>query len=233
MKGKEKSMTDIRNIIHRLRMSHSDRQIHKDLKVHRTIVRELRALAVVHQWLDPATPMPSDEEIAKVWNKKPKDKTHPLDPHKEELEQWSKEGLSSVVIQQLLKDKCSCDVQAIRRYRQKHFPKQVEPVMVRFTIAGKDMDLDFGYLGRFLDDKRELKKVWLFSLRLRHSRKAYREVVLNQKISTFTMGHVHAFEHFNGVPANCIMDNLKSAVIESTIDNDMITRSYQELAEGF
>ena len=81
--------------------------------------------------------------------------------------------------------------------------------------------------------KRELKKVWLFSLRLRHSRKTYREIVLDQKISTFLMGHVHAFEHFNGVPVNCIMDNLKSAVIKSTIDNDMITKSYQDLAEHY
>lgn len=233
MKGKQKNMADIRNIIHRLRMTQSDRCINKDLKVHRTIIREIRALAVAHQWLDLALPMPSDEQIAKVWNKKPKDMSHPLDPHKKQLEQWSKEGLSSVVIQQLLKDKCSCDVQVIRRYRQKHFAKQIEPVMIRYTIPGKDMDLDFGYLGKFLDDKRELKKVWLFSLRLRHSRKTYREIVLDQKISTFLMGHVHAFEHFNGVPVNCIMDNLKSAVIKSTIDNDMITKSYQDLAEHY
>ena len=35
------------------------------------------------------------------------------------------------------------------------------------------------------------------------------------------------------VPANCIMDNLKAAVIRSTTDNDMIARSYQELAEHY
>ena len=63
--------------------------------------------------------------------------SHPLDIYREQLKQWDKEGLTSVVIHQLLKDKCPCDVQAIRRYRNKHFPKPVEPVMVRSTVPGK------------------------------------------------------------------------------------------------
>jgi hypothetical protein len=169
----------------------------------------------------------------KYIQKKNKNYSHSLDIYKEQIKIWHKEGLSSVVIHQLLKDKCSCDVQAIRRYRSKHFPNPVEPTMVRLTIPGKDMDVDFGELGKFLDDDGTIRKVWLFSLRLRHSRKAYREIVFDQKISTFLMGHVHAFEHLNGVPENCILDNLKAGVIRSTIDNDMINRSYQELAEHY
>ena len=47
------------------------------------------------------------------------------------------------------------------------------------------------------------------------------------------MGHVHAFEYFGGVPKNCHLDNLKAGVIRSTIDNDMLNRSYQELAEHY
>ena len=233
MKGKETNMTEIRNIIHRLRMGQSKRRIHKELGIYRPIIRELHKLALLHGWLNPELPMPSDEEIAKVYKKKAKNSSHSLDAHKEQIEVWHKEGLSSVVICQLLKDKCSCDVQAIRRYRNKHFPTPVEPVMVRQTVSGRDLDVDFGELGKFLDDDGTIRRVWLFSLRLRHSRKAYREIVLDQKFSTFLMGHVHAFEYFNGVPENCILDNLKAGVIRSTIDNDMINRSYQELAEHY
>lgn len=234
MKGKVKTMTEIRNIIHRLRMGQTHRQIHRDLRVHRSTIRELNRLAVIHQWLNTELPMPSDEEITKLWSqKKVKTQFHPLDVYKEQLAIWNKEGLTSIVIHQLLKDKCSCDVQAIRRYRNKHFPRAVEPVMVRSTVPGRDLELDFGELGRFLDDDQIEKRVWLFSLRLRHSRKVYREVVLDQMLHTFLMGHVHAFEYFNGVPRNCVVDNLKAAVIRSTIDNDMINRSYQELAEHY
>ena len=233
MKGKEKSMSDIRNILHRLRRGHSKRGINQELGVHRPIIRKLYDLAVVQQWLDPNLPMPSDEEINNAWNPKPKQKSHPLDPHKARVEQWHKEGKSCVVIQRLLKDVCSCSHQSIGRYCNKHFPKKIEPVMVRSTVPGRDLDVDFGELGRFMDNDGIIKRVWLFTLRLRHSRRAYREIVLNQDISTFLMGHVRAFEYFNGVPAICILDNLKAGVIRSTIDNDMINRSYQALAEYY
>jgi hypothetical protein len=233
MKGKEKSMIEIRNIIHRLRMGEGKRSIERVLGVHRTIIRQLYDLGVIHQWLDPDLPMPSDDEIAKVWKKETKTRSHPLDPYREQLQQWSQEQKSAVVMYQLLKEKCSCSDQSIRRYINKHFPKVVQPVMVRSTTAGAHLDLDFGDLGYFFDDEGIRTKVWLYSLRLRHSRKAYREIVLDQKSSTFLMGHVHAFEYFNGVPANSVMDNLKAAVIKPTADNDMINRSYQELAEHY
>lgn len=226
-------MSEIRNILHRLRQGQSKRSIQRELGVHRPIIRKLHCLAISQQWLDSKCPMPSDEEITKVWNHKSTQKPHPLDPYKAQIEQWHNEGMSSVVIYQLLRDKCPCSNQSIGRYRKKHFPKTVEPVMVRSTVPGRDMEVDFGELGKFVDDDGILKRVWVFSLRLRHSRRAYREIVLNQEISTFLIGHVRAFEYFNGVPANCILDNLKAGVIRSTIDNDMINRSYQAMAEHY
>ncbi len=233
MKGKVKSMSEIRKIIHRLRLKESHRQIQRDLGVHRTTIRELNSLAITHQWLDTSSLMPSDEEIDMIWNKKENTETHCLDPYKSQIQAWVNEGISSTVIQQLLNDKCPVDIQVIRRYRTKHFPKQVEPVMVRSTVPGKDMDVDFGEIGRFIDEDQIEKRMWLFSLRLRHSRKVYREVVCDQTLRTFLMGHIQAFEYFNGVPHNVIMDNIKAAVIRSTADNDMINRSYEDLAEHY
>jgi hypothetical protein len=233
-KGKYKIMIDIRNILHRLRQGQSKRYIQKALGIHRTIIRDVYKLAVAHQWLNSDFPMPNDDEIAKAWIPKSKSqKPHPLDLFRSDLEKWRREGLSAVVIHQLLKDKCSCDAQAIRRYLNKHFPKPIEPIMVRPTTPGKDMDIDFGYLGMFLDNDNMLRKVWVFSFRLRHSRRVYREVVLDQKANTFLMCHVHAFEWFNGVTENIVLDNCKAAIIQCTIDNDMVRRSYQELAEHY
>jgi transposase len=233
-KGKCKTMVEIRDIIHLLRNGHSNRCIHRETGIDRSIVKKIKELAIVNQWLNSTLPIPNDEEIAKVWNPKAKTQTsHPLDLYRNDLEQWRKEGHSAVVIYQLLKDKCSCDAQAIRRYLNKHFPKAVDPVMVRPTVPGQDIDIDFGYLGNFLNDEGILRKAWVFSFRLRHSRRAYRKVVLDQKISTFLMCHVYAFEWFSGVPKNVILDNTKSAIIQCTIDNDMVRRSYQELAEHY
>lgn len=189
---------------------------------------------MLHQWLDPLLSMPNDEEIFKFWNSTCKNqKLHPLDFYRNHLEEWRKEGYSAVVMHQLLKDQCSCDVQSIRRYLNKHFPIQVDPVMPRNTILGQDLEIDFGYLGKFLDDEGKMKKAWVFSFRLRHSRRAYREIVLDQSSKTFLLGHIHAFEWFGGVPKNVILDNCKAAIIQSTIDNDMIRRAYQDLAEFY
>jgi len=233
-KGKCKTMLDIRQVIHRLREGHSDRHIWREIRIDRSIIKKIRALAVLHQWLDPSLPMPSDEEIFKFWNSTCKNqKPHPLDFHRNHLEEWRKEGYSAVVMHQLLNDQCSCDVQSIRRYLNKHFPLQVDPVMPRNTAVGQDLDIDFGYLGKFLDDEGKMKKAWVFSFRLRHSRRAYREVVLDQSSKTFLLGHIHAFEWFGGVPKNVILDNCKAAIIQSTIDNDMIRRAYQDLAEHY
>lgn len=233
MKGKEKIMVEVRNIIHHLRMGHSKRQIHKELKVHRSIIRELYQLAISSEWLNPNFPMPSDEEISRLWRPTTNNHSHPLDTYREQISLWIKEGCSSVVIHQLLRDKYPCNVQTIRRYRKKHFPKIPEPIMVRSTVPGKELEVDFGELGKFYDDSGTLRRVWLFSCRLRHSRKAYREIVLNQTLCTFLMGIVHAFEYFGGVPQICVLDNAKAAVIKSTIDNEMINRSFQDLAEHY
>lgn len=229
-KGKQKNMLDIRNIIHRLREGQSNRRIERETGIDRDIVRKVKKLSVDQAWLDRSVSMPTDEAIAIYWKTGIKAQRHHfLDPYRTDLEQWSKEGYSAVVMYQLLKDKCACNPQSIRRYLSKHFPKQIQPVMVRSTTPGKEIDIDFGYLGEFLDQGGEKRKAWLFSLRLRHSRLAYREVVLNQNSQTFLSTHIHAFEWFGGVPKHVILDNCKAGVVQSTTDNDMIQRSYQEL----
>lgn len=233
-KGKCKTMLDIREVIRRLREQHSDRRIGREIKIDRSIVKKIRALSTLHNWLDASIAMPNDEEIFKFWNSTSKaQKSHPLDLHRSHIEQWKKDGCSAVVIHQLLKDQCSCDPQSIRRYLNKYFPNQVDPVMVRSTVPGQDLDIDFGYLGKFVDDEGIIRKAWVFSFRLRHSRRTYREVVLDQSSKTFLLTHIHAFEWFGGVPKNVILDNCKAAITQCTIDNNMIRRSYQELAEHY
>ena len=227
-------MLDIREVIHRLRQGHSSRLISRDIKIDRSIIKKIRALSILHQWLDSSLAMPTDEEISKFWNSTSKiQKPHQLDLHRDYLEQWRKEGYSAVVMHQLIKDKCTCDVQSIRRYINKYFPKQVDPVMVRNTVPGQDLDIDFGYLGKFLDDEGVVRKAWVFSFRLRHSRRTYREVVLDQSSNTFLLAHIYAFEWFGGIPKTVILDNCKAAITQCTIDNNMIRRSYQELAEHY
>ena len=232
--GKVKTMLEIREVIHRLREGHSNRQIHRETSIDRSLVQKIRTVSFARGWLSPLAQMPTDEQIFLAWgNRESRQKQHYLDPYKEKLKQWKNQGISAAVMSLLLKDECHCDPQAIRRYLRKHFPKQIDRVMVRHTEPGKDVDIDFGYLGTFLDSQGTLRKTWVFSFRLRHSRRAYREVVLDQKADTFLMAHIRAFEWFGGVPKNVILDNCKAAIIQCTADNDGVRRSYQELAEHY
>ena len=103
--------------------------------------------------------------------------------------------------------------------------------MIRKTVPGEVMDVDYGYLGKVLDEQGAVRKVEVFSGRLRHSRKAYREVAYSQKQERFFQSHVFAFEYFGGVPSKVVLDNLKAGVIQSTVDNEMLNRIYVDLAE--
>jgi hypothetical protein len=179
---KRKNMTDFRAIIQRLRAGESQRQIHRSTKVHRTLIRATQQIAEKYGWLSKDIPIPADYEIFKVINQNYSNNTHPLQAFDVEFERWLSEDMDVTVMHRLLGEKCPCSISTLRRYLKQRFPAQIKPVMIRQTIPGKYMDVDFGELGIFLDEKNIMRKVWVFSGRLRHSRKAFREIVLNQKL---------------------------------------------------
>jgi transposase len=61
------------------------------------------------------------------------------------------------------------------------------------------MEVDFGYLGIVYDEsENKVRKAWLFSARLRYSRKAYRRIVFTQQQTIFFQCHIEAFEWLEG-----------------------------------
>jgi transposase len=229
-------MTEFRELIRRFRAGHGNRQIQRDTGIHRTIIRDFRGLAELEGWLDPTSPLPSEEEIQKIRLRTGarKQSEHPLYAYCEEFRRWVKEEYSFVVMHQLIKDRYACSEATVRRFVGKYFPSRPTPVMVRSTVPGQDMEVDFGYLGITYDPQtRRNRKTYIFSARLRHSRLAYRETVFNQKTYTFLLCHMHAFEYYDGVPCKAIPDNLKAAVIVASYQDPVINRVYHELAEHY
>lgn len=228
-------MQKIRECIYRLRLNHSLRQISKDLQIHRSVVRDVQRVAEENGWLDLSKSMPDDSMVHRSFQDH-RNKLRPskLEPYHELIQEWVLAGYSAVVIHRLLVEKINCSLVQLRRYLRRFFSKQIDPVMVRTTKPGECMDVDFGFLGIFWNPSTsKLQKTWVFSARLRHSRKAYREVVFDQNISTFINCHIHAFEKFGGVPEKVVLDNLKAGVIRSCIDNDQLNRAYMEMAEYY
>lgn len=233
-----RNMDSYRDIIYRLRSKQSVRAIHRDTGSHRTVIRQLLKLSTKHGWLDPVNPMPSNKQIQECYvtpgidNKKSPKRL--LDPFLDEIKSWHSKGCSPTVMHQLLQGRCNCSKSAVQRFVRKYFPKQIDPVMIREAIRGEIADVDYGYFGLVYDP--ELKKnrrAMVFSMRLRFSRRAYRELSFDQNAKSFFMAHVHAFEYFGGVPHKVVLDNLKAGVIHASHTDPQINKSYIKLAEHY
>ena len=85
------------------------------------------------------------------------------------------------------------------------------------TPAGKQAQLDWGYLGEIEDNGRK-RKLWAFVLTLGHSRAMMAAVATDQKLPTLpTLPRLHeeAFRQLGGVPHEILYDRMKT-VIEGT-----------------
>jgi len=230
---RKKSMPEVEEIIRRLKAGFSQRAIARDLKVHRNTVqaisRHLLAQVSSNETVPPPV-LPGREIYTRLY---PKKEEHPLDAFRDKIHAWVDEDYSFVVMSHLIQKWHRCDESTLRRYIHKSFPKVVSPVVRRPTKAGEIAEVDFGYLGLTMDRTGKARKTYVLSIRLCHSRKAYRYFSHRQTSDVFLKGHILAFEDFGGVPIKIRPDNLKAAVVRAAYDDPMINKSYQSLAEHY
>lgn len=107
----------------------------------------------------------------------------------------------------------------VRALRHKH-----PEVYCRMRYAPGELgQVDFGDVGRF-EVAGQTRRAFLFVLTLCHSRLAYYELVLDQRVPTFLGALRRAFEFFGGAPKSLRPDNLKAAVLLDGLGQ----RYYQE-----
>jgi hypothetical protein len=212
-------MAELRDVIRRLKLGHGVRDIQRSTGVHRTIVRQLRELALELGWLEADHELPSEQQIEEVrsrWDgaRNGKSLFQQLSAHEEEFQRWHKQEYTAVVMHDLIRDRVPCFLSTVDGYLRHRFPKPVAPKGRRDTIAGKVMEVDFGYLGITYDpNSRRNRRTWVFSARLRHSRRAWRERCFDQKQQTFFVCHIHAFEFFGGVVERVVPDYVPRNII--------------------
>lgn len=66
-----------------------------------------------------------------------------------------------------------------------------------------------------------------------YSRLMYVEFTLSQTMEHFLACHQHAFEAFNGVPENIMVDNLKSAVLKRVMGEPLFNPRYVDFARHY
>ncbi len=230
--GRRKTMPELRDILHRLKLGQSKRTIQKETGTHRTIIREMEKLAVENGWLN-SEKLPEEAEILRCREGEKPASGHPLDAHQDYIRELIDRKVSYTVIHRLVTEKYLCDESTVRRYIKKNFPETPVAVMRRIAEPGI-MEVDFGHLCLAIDDLTgKTVKAKVFSGRLRKSRKAYRRIVTTERQETFFKCHIEAFEYFDGVPQKVTPDNLKAAVIKASYDDPLINRSYHSLAEHY
>ena len=120
------------------------------------------------------------------------------------------------------------------RYISKNDSNKENPVMRIETKAGEIAQVDFGYTGLIYDENLGKKvKSWVFVMVLGFSRDSYYEIVKDQNIETWCNCHIHAFEHFGGVPKIIVPDNLKSGIIKASFLDPVANKSYADLARHY
>jgi transposase len=123
---------------------------------------------------------------------------------------------------------------SLQRYAAKSITQKDGPVFRIETKAGEIAQVDFGSIGKIYDELTQtMVKAYVFVMVLGYSRDAYYEIVKSQDINTWCSCHVHAFEHFGGVPHIIIPDNLKSAIIKAAYMDPIANRSYADCAQHY
>ena len=137
----------------------------------------------------------------------------------------------------------ACSESAVKRFvarLQREVGVTAADVVIRVeTGPGEVAQVDFGYVGKLYDAATGLRrKTWAFVMTLGFSRRMFVRLVHDQRVETWLHCHILAFEHFGGVPAVVVPDNLKAAVVRCAfaVDADVdstLNRSYLELARYY
>jgi transposase len=96
----------------------------------------------------------------------------------------------------------------VRPPRQTAFERRFE------TPQGRQAQMDFAeFAVEFSDEPGIIRKVWLFSMILGHSRWLWGRFVASQNLQSVLRCHIGAFEAMGGVPEEILYDRMKTAVI--------------------
>ena len=232
-------MHDYRHIISRMRLGESDRQIAKAGLMGRNKAADLREIANKHDWLNPLSPLPSDEEISRTLLNKSSLPSQPssVDPFATDVKSWFEQGISGTVIHRTLLEKYSYEgsYSSVRRHLQNLKKSQPPEATTMLDHApGDTAQVDFG-AGPVITDvlTGEIFKTWFFVMTLAFSRHQYAEVVRDQKVLTWLGCHRRAFEFFGAVPARVVIDNLKAAITRACWHDPAVQRSYADFAQEY
>jgi len=238
MSNRRIEVFEIRNVIVRMRLGDSDRQIAKAGLVGRPKAKEIRKVALEKGWLEVECEIPDNKAIAAALEKKSlmPVATSKVRDHADQLQKWHSDGIHGTVMLRALREQHQFEgsYSSVRRFIQRLDKANPKVTTVLDFQPGEVAQVDFGQ-GPEITDVRtgETFKTQIFVMTLCWSRHQYVELVLNQKVATWLGCHRRAFEFFGGLPKVITIDNAKCAITKACYYDPEVQRSYAAFAEYY
>ena len=229
---------DVRSLLVHLRSTTSNRQVSRETGVARVTVGRYRRWAQEQGLLSGAL-LPLDELQGLLDQTLPKlvppQNESSVERYRDLVTRLCKEGVEAAAIHARLQERgFDGSYSAVYRFIRSLEPREPEAVVRVETRPGEEAQVDFGEVRAQLDPATlEPHKTWAFVMTLSWSRHSYVEFVFDQRVETWLLCHVHAFDYFEGVVKRITTDNLKAAIIRAAWDEPIINRSYAECAEHY
>jgi transposase len=228
----------VQEIIYRLRKGQSVHGIARDLAVSRVTVRGYRRLAEQQGLLVPEVPLPDPAAVEEAMGGAPKPPAVPssVEPYRDLVTEWAKEGMEMVAIHQRLvrSHGYTGGYSSVKRFVHQVRPAEPKVVMRVETPPGAEAQVDFGAVGLLLDPATGKKRpAFCFVCTLSYSRHQHLEFTFDQGMPTWIRCHRNAFESFGGVVAAVVVDNLKAAVLKAQLEDPVLCTPYRRMAQHY
>jgi len=228
-----------RQVLHMMQQKQSDRAIAKSGLMGREKVALVRVRALEKGWLQADTKLPDDATLAAVFDQPKRQSAGPassLEAHHKQIQEWVEQKINGRVIHRVLCESHGYHGSYSSVHRMIRRIKADKPTVTTVLDfdPGHTAQIDFGKGPEIIDQYTgEVQKTWFFVMVLAWSRHMYAELVTDQSIETWLGCHRRAFEHFGGVPAVCLIDNLKAAITRSCYYDPQVQHAYADYAEGY
>ncbi len=238
MAGRRCEVTDVREVLRRLRLGEPVRRIARELGLSRNTVARYARWARQHGLL--TGQLPDAATLAALLQ--PPERARPpaeqsaVAPFRDQVVMWRQQGVEGQAIFQLLVEQhgFTGSYSAVKRFLRRLEPPTPRATVRIETAPGEEAQIDFGAAGLLFDpDQGRLRRAWAFVMTLAFSRHQYVECVFDQTVATWCHCHRAAFEWFQGVPRRLTIDNLKAAIVHAVLYDPEVQRAYRECAEHY
>ena len=158
-----------------------------------------------------------------------------LDPFKGQIVRWldTHPYSAAQIFLRLRESGYGGGITIVKEYVHQVRPPSV-PAFLKLTFApGECAQVDWGQFGS-IHVGNTSRRLSFFVMVLCYSRLLYVQFTLSETMEHFLDAHANAFAFFGGVPARCMVDNLKSAVLRRAIgEAPVFNPRYKDFADHY